>query len=102
MAKTNSEINQAEEKDTEFFKFIANHWGKISTIIGAIVAIFYTGYTIGVKITTIEFETQKNTILNEKNKEIMDIREKYMDEKFNKMESINSKVVESKGGQNEK
>lgn len=79
--------------DLEFIRFLANHWGKIATLLTIAGGLITGGYWLGSKVTKMEYETEKNSILNEKNKEIMDIREKYINDRLDRSESIQKETV---------
>lgn len=108
MAEPTQANEPKKEKDIEFIKFILEHWGKIAGILSAVSAIFYGGYQVGRTLSKMEFETKTNSIINEKNKEIMDVREKYMIERLERSDNIYQEALkevskqQNKGGRDEK
>lgn len=102
MARSNRANGPNDDADIQFFKFVSDHWGKITSILGVIAMFFGAGYWIGVKISKIEYETEKNAILNEKDREIMDVREKYMMERIERSESILKSGIGKEVDNNEK
>jgi hypothetical protein len=96
-----------EDHKLDVIKLILDNWGGLAKALTLIGALFGSGYYVGYKVSNIEHSSKINSLMNEKDKEIMDIREKYMDKRIEKIEqaeikskSINQQKVE--GGDDEK
>lgn len=97
MSKNQKTITKQEQgppndkQKIDVIKLILDNWGDLAKVLTLMGALLGGGYLVGYRVSTIEHSSKINSLINQKDKEIMDIREKYIEKRLEKIESADNK-----------